>query len=493
MTSLFLLMVFAPLITGLYLFFSKAEGKMVKKISMISSGLVMLISFYLYFVFDKTNPDFQFLVSVDWIKNLGISFSMGMDGISLSLVLLTTIISFATLIFLGEETENAKNFFALILLLETTLMGVFVSLDFILFYLFWELVLIPMYFMILEWGGPRRRYAAMKFFIYTHLGSFFMLAGIIAMFFLKGSIDGFYTLNIIEYLNFDFPEKFQIMVFPFLFLGFAFKLPLVPFHTWLPDAHVEAPTAGSMLLAGVMLKMGGYGLIRLGFPIFPEAVHYYSYILATLGVVSMLYGAFLALAQDDLKKMIAYSSVSHMGSVVFGLATVNINGFNGAAYQLFAHGIISAMLFMVCGILQHSFHTRNISMLGGVAQKVPKLTAFFVFSFMASLGLPGLAGFIAEINVFIGAFAVFRYLTIAAMFSMILSAVYYLWALERAFFGEVNLALVGQEYEDINKNEKTALIFLTALIVFFGVIPGPLINLLNVSNLEIIARIGGIN
>lgn len=493
MTFLFIAMLFTPLITGLFLFFSKQSVKDAKRTGIISSGIVMLISFYMYSLFKTGEAGFQFVVSWDWISSIGASFTLGIDGLSLSLVLLTTILSFVTLIFVDEHTEKGKNFIALILLLQTTLTGVFVSLDFILFYLFWELVLIPMYFMILEWGGPNRRYAAMKFFIYTHVGSFLMLTGFIAMFFFKGSADGVYTLSIIEYLTFDFSKEFQLIVFPLLFLGFAFKLPLVPFHTWLPDAHVEAPTAGSMLLAGVMLKMGGYGLIRLGFAIFPEAVKYYAFILALLGVVSMLYGAVLALAQDDLKKMIAYSSVSHMGSVVFGLATVNINGFNGAAYQLFAHGIISAMLFMVCGILQHSFHTRKISMLGGAAQKVPKLAAFFVFSFMASLGLPGLAGFIAEINVFMGAFAVFRTLTYAAVISLVLTAVYYLWALERAFFGDLNPAIATGEYPDINKNEKTALVILTGLILFFGIIPAPLINLLNASNLEIIARIGGIN
>ncbi len=493
MTILFLAMVFAPLFAGIYLFFSKLSVKEAKKVGIFVSGFVMLISFFLYGNFELGSSGFQYLISLDWITSIGVSFTMGMDGISLSLVLLTTILTFVTLIFVDDHTEKGKNFIALILLLQTTLTGVFVSLDFFLFYLFWELVLIPMYFMILEWGGPNRKYAAMKFFIYTHVGSFLMLTGFIAMFFYKGSIEGIYTLNIIEYMTFDFPKEFQLIVFPLLFLGFAFKLPLVPFHTWLPDAHVEAPTAGSMLLAGVMLKMGGYGLIRLGFGLFPEAVKHYSWVLALLGVISMLYGAVLALAQDDLKKMIAYSSVSHMGSVVLGLSAMNINGFNGAAFQLFAHGIISAMLFMVCGILQHSFHTRKISMLGGAAQKVPKLAAFFVFSFMASLGLPGLAGFVAELNVFIGAFAVFRTLTIAAVFSLILTAVYYLWALERAFFGELSPRIAQGDYPDITSHEKTALVILTGLILFFGILPGPLIDLFNTSNLEIITRIGGVN
>lgn len=493
MTLIFVMMIFAPLITAIYLFLSKSDGKLAKKISLMSSGLVMLFSFYLYYVFDKTSPEFQFIVSIDWLKSLGISFSMGMDGISLSMILLTTILSFITLIFIDEKTEDGKNFFAFVLLLQTTLMGVFVSLDLLLFYLFWELVLIPMYFMILQWGGPRKKYAAIKFFIYTHVGSFLMLVGFMAMFFFKGGVDGAYTLSIIELLNYNFPRDFQILIFPFLFMGFAFKLPLVPFHTWLPDAHVEAPTAGSMLLAGVMLKMGGYGLIRLGFAMFPEGVKYYSLILAILGVVSMIYGAILALSQDDLKKMVAYSSVSHMGSVVLGLSAMNIDGFNGAAYQLFAHGIISAMMFMVCGIIQHSFNTRDISKLGGIAQKVPKLSAFVIFSFVASLGLPGLAGFVAEINIFMGAFPVYRYLTIAAILSLVITATYYLWAIERAFFGDLNPTLVDQEFQDVQFHEKIALMILTGLILFFGIFPGPLIELINTSNIEILARIGGLN
>lgn len=493
MNILFLFMIFAPSLAGISLFFLKTNSEQSKNIGLIVSGTVMAISFYLYLIFDKTSSAFQFLVEKQWIKSIGVRFIMGMDGISLSLILLTTILSFITIIFLDKKMEKGNIYVGMILFLQTSLMGVFVSLDLLLFYLFWELVLIPMYFMILEWGGPRKKYAAIKFFIYTHIGSFFMLVGFISMFFIKGGADGVYTLSVIEFLNYNFPREIQLIIFPLVFVGFAFKLPLVPFHTWLPDAHVEAPTPGSILLAGVMLKMGGYGLIRLGFSMFPEAVKYYSLVLALFGVVSMIYGAVLALAQDDLKKMVAYSSVSHMGSVVLGLSAMNINGFNGAAYQLFAHGIISAMMFMVCGILQHSFNTRKISELGGIAQKVPILSSFLIFSFIASLGLPGLAGFIAELNIFMGSFAVYRYITIAAVLSLVVTATYYLWAIERAFFGEVNPLLINQEFIDVQLHEKVALTILTGLILFFGIIPGPLIELVNTSNIEIIARIGGVN
>ena len=320
-----------------------------------------------------------------------------------------------------------------------------------------------------------------------------MLAGIIAMYFHHGSAVGFYTMNILEYLRYDFPREFQLLVFPMLFLGFAFKLPLVPFHTWLPDAHVEAPTAGSMLLAGVMLKMGGYGLIRFGFAIFPEAAVHYAWWMALLGVISMIYGAILALAQDDLKRMIAYSSVSHMGSVVLGLSALNLNGFNGAAFQLFAHGLISVMLFLICGIIQYAYRSRSIRGLRGVAQKMPMLGAFAVFAFMASIGLPGLAGFVAEIQVFMGAFPVYRTLTIAAIFSLVITAAYYLWALEKVFFGPANQLVLENRDDHLDPHEKTALFALAALILYFGIFPGRIMDLVGITNLEILARIGGGN
>lgn len=493
MTALFLFMVFAPALTSFALFFLKINSEDSRKLGLLVSGLVMLVSFYIYYAFDKSLPGLQFMIDASWISSIGARFIMAMDGLSLSLVLLTTILTFITIIFLGKDMEKGHFYVAMILFLQTTLTGVFVSFDLLLFYLFWELVLIPMYFMILEWGGPNRRYAAIKFFIYTHVGSLLMLVGFIAMFFFKGQVDGVYTLSIIEFLNFSFPKWFQLIAAPLLFVAFAFKLPLVPFHTWLPDAHVEAPTAGSILLAGVMLKMGGYGLIRLGIQMFPEAAVHYSYPLALLGVISMVYGAVLALAQDDLKKMIAYSSVSHMGSVALGLAALNLDGLNGATYQLFAHGIISAMMFMVCGILQYSFDTRDMRLLGGLGQKVPILSSFFVFSFMASLGLPGLAGFVAEINVFMGVFGVYRLLALVAIASLVITAGYYLWAIERTFYGEVNPRLVGKDFADVKPNEKLALVMLTGLIFIFGVLPGPIMNILNISNIEILARIGGVN
>ena len=269
MSYLFAAMVLLPLLLGLYIMATDKRPRAARKTAINGSGIVLAISLLFYYLYDTTQGGYQFLYSLSWMEGLGVQIRVGLDGLGLTMVLLTTILTFITLIFVDVNSYDATRYVVFILILQTMLTGVFVALDFILFYLFWELVLIPMYFMILEWGGANRRYAAIKFFLYTHVGSFIMLAGIIAMYFHHGSAEGFYTMNILEYLRYDFPREFQLLVFPMLFLGFAFKLPLVPFHTWLPDAHVEAPTAGSMLLAGVMLKMGGYGLIRFGFAICP--------------------------------------------------------------------------------------------------------------------------------------------------------------------------------------------------------------------------------
>ncbi len=320
-----------------------------------------------------------------------------------------------------------------------------------------------------------------------------MLIAIICMVFVAKAQLGYYTFNILEITqSVTFASSFQYIVFLMLFFGFAVKMPIVPLHTWLPDAHVEAPTGGSVILAGVMLKMGCYGLIRIGFTMMPAAVEKFALPMAILGVISMIYGAFLALAQDDLKKMIAYSSVSHMGSVLLGLAVLNTYGFDGAMFQMFAHGIISAMMFMVCGILQHSVHTRRISQLGGVASRLPILAAFTAFSFVASLGMPGLAGFIPELNVFLGAFRAMPVIALVAMVSMIITAAYYLWALQRAYFGKYNEKLEQENPRDVRWFQTVPLAVLTVLILAFGVYPAPIMDMIHASSSYILGVIGGV-
>ena len=489
-------MLFTPLLGGIivYLFGRHKESdKSVKWLAFVVSLIPLAINLLLLTQFEWSMSQMQFYEEHTWIEVFGIGYALGVDGLSMPLVLLTTILTSLTILMSFDEHNRSNTYMALMLMMETGLIGVFISLDFFLFYLFWELTLVPMFFLIMEWGGPRRRYASLKFFIYTHIASLVMLIGIIAMVFVAENQLGYYTFNMLEITEqVHFAAAFQYIIFPLLFFGFAVKIPIVPLHTWLPDAHVEAPTGGSVILAGVMLKMGGYGLIRIAFTMMPEAVVKYAMPMIILGVISMVYGAFLALAQDDLKKMIAYSSVSHMGSVLLGLAVLNSYGFDGAVFQMFAHGIISAMMFMVCGILQHSVQTRRISQLGGVAKKLPILTAFTVFSFVASLGLPGLAGFIPELNVFIGAFKAIPVIALVAMCSMIITAAYYLWALQRAYFGKYNEKLDEHKPHDVRWFQAVPLGVLAALILIFGVYPALIMDMIHTSSSYILSIIGGV-
>lgn len=485
------LTLFAPLAGAVLVFFLGKNDRQVKTMSLLISLVSLFLSLLILGRYAWGTAQMQFVEKITWIKDFGITYYLGVDGISMPLVILTTLLTTLTILYSWDVTHRVREYFILLLLLEVGVVGVFISLDFFLFYLFWELVLIPMYFLIAEWGGPRRRYAGIKFFIYTHVASVVMLVGIIAMYFQAAEQLGYFTFNMMEIAQkVKFAAGFQLLVFPALFFGFAVKIPVVPLHTWLPDAHVEAPTGGSVMLAGVLLKMGGYGLIRIAFTLMPEAVRAYAWPMALIGVVSMIYGAFLALAQDDLKKMIAYSSVSHMGSVLLGLAALNTMGFNGAAFQMFAHGLISAMLFMLCGILQHSLHTRLISRLGGVANRLPQFSTFVVFAFFASLGLPGLAGFIAEFTVYVGAFAAYKTLTIVALSAVVITAAYYLWALERAFFGPYN-AQLDEHPHDLTWFQTVPLALLSLLILFFGVYPAPVMDMIDASGKVVLQIVGG--
>jgi proton-translocating NADH-quinone oxidoreductase chain M len=489
-------MLFIPLFGAIivYIFGRNRESdKSVKWLAFVISLIPLIINLYLLTKFQWSMSEMQFYEKHTWIEVFGVSYALGVDGLSMPMVLLTTILTPLTILLSFDEHNNSKTFLSLMLLMETGLTGVFISLDFFLFYLFWELTLIPMFLLIMEWGGPRRRYASLKFFIYTHIASLIMLVAIISMVFVAHGQLGYYTFDILEITSeVAFAKGFQYVIFPLLFFGFAVKMPIVPFHTWLPDAHVEAPTGGSVILAGVMLKMGCYGLIRIGFTMMPDAVIKFALPMAILGVISMVYGAFLALAQDDLKKMIAYSSVSHMGSVLLGLAVLNEYGFDGAMFQMFAHGIISAMMFMACGVLQHSVGTRKISQLGGVASRLPILSAFTVFSFLASLGLPGLAGFIPELNVFLGAFDAIPALALVAMVSMIITAAYYLWALQRAYFGKYNEKLEKENPHDVRWFQAVPLGVLVVLILVFGLYPAPIMDMIHTSSSYILSIIGGV-
>lgn len=448
---------------------------------------------------------FQFVEKVTWIHahlpmigDIRIEYFLGLDGISVPMILLTAIISFLAIFPSFGINKAVKGYFAMYLLLDLGMMGVFVALDFFLFYLFWELMLLPMYFLIGIWGGPRKEYAAIKFFIYTLVGSVFMLLVMIGLY---HSVGSFNILEMMNQGNFDPNSIFgaskitmRNIAFLGLFIGFAIKVPIFPFHTWLPDAHVEAPTPISVILAGVLLKMGAYGMLRIAFPIFPDAFAYFQTLIAWIGMISIVYGAFCALGQHkvgkrDFKKLIAYSSVSHMGLVILGLASMRPESVTGAIFQMFNHGIITAMLFMIVGVIYDRAHTRGLDDFGGLAKKMPVYTGIMAVAFFAAIGLPGMSGFISEVLVFLGSFKAYPVLTVVSGLSIILGAGYMLWALQKIFFGQLPEKWSGPwdpsgikyKTDDVNALELTALLPLAFLVIFLGVFPNPILDLMTTS------------
>jgi NADH-quinone oxidoreductase subunit M len=432
--------------------------------------------------------------STSWFGSIKIDYYLGVDGISMPMVFLTAIISCIAVISSWTIEKSIKGYFALLLLLDTGMMGVFVSLDFFLFYIFWEVMLLPMYFLIGVWGGPRREYAAIKFFLYTLLGSVLLLLAMLALYFSVTVIDPasgekIHTFNMIAMMNpanYD-PDsilagvgtQWRYIAYIALFIGFAIKVPIFPFHTWLPDAHVEAPTAISVILAGVLLKMGTYGLMRIAFPMFPDAAMYYLYPLAFVGFINIIYGAFCAMAQKDFKKLIAYSSVSHMGIVILGMAAMNTQGMLGGMLQMFNHGTITAMLFLIVGVIYDRAHTRGLDDFGGLMNKMPKYSGVMMIAFFAAIGLPGLSGFISEAFSFLGAFQTFRWLTIASAFGIVLTAGYMLWTLQRVFLG--TLPEKWNDLTDINTRELIMLVPLAIIVIVLGVYPTLMLDVMNAS------------
>ena len=416
-----------------------------------------------------------------WFKaaKLQMNIVFQIDGLSILMVFLTALLVFLVVLFSWHEETNANYYHALLLAMEVGLMGVYLAADYFLFYIMWEVTLIPMFFMISWYGGPRRHYSAIKFFIYTHVASVIMMIGIFIVVFTSQAGA--------EVVSFAFDavsggaalsEVMQIFVFGLLFFGFAVKMPVPPFHTWLPDAHVEAPTGGSVLLAGVMLKMGSYGIIRicLNKEVFGLAFDFWQPIMIGLGIFAMVYGAYACIAQNDLKKMVAYSSISHMGMVLVGMGCMSEIGIQFAIFQMFAHGIISGVLFMVCGIAGHNFGTRDMRLLGGMASKFPVYAVFMMFGFMASLGLPGLMGFIAEFGLLYGLWTWLsaenlEFLIVFGLLDMMLTAGYYLWAMQKTLFGKLTDKIDLEHCHDIAKNEVLVLAVLCGLIALFGIMP----------------------
>ena len=463
--------------------------------ALVTTLITFLLTIVLYLLFDNTVPGIQeqFSVSIPWIRPFNIYYRLGIDGISLPMTLLTGLLFFLCVLSSWTIGKSVKAFFALLLMLESAVFGVFFALDFFLFYVYWEVMLLPMFFLIGVWGGENKEYAAVKFFLYTFFGSVFMLVGMIALYYVSGKgADAFNILALsggrwtdFSINMFGMEMAFNKVFFWLMFIGFAIKVPIFPFHTWLPHAHVQAPTAVSVILAGVLLKMGTYGFLRIAYPIFPEASAYYADFVAILGLINILYGAFCAMAQTDIKRLIAYSSVSHMGFVMMGMSAMTTQGMNGAVLQMFNHGTSTAMMFLLVGILYERSHHRWIIRpdgskgFGGLASQMPKYTLVFIIGMFASLGLPGLSGFISEALIFLGIFGKYTTFTVFAAMGLLVGAAYLLWMYKRMFFGEINPAI--KDYKDMNGREIFYMLPLCVAVIFFGIFPAPLLDIMKVS------------
>ncbi|MEE9241264.1 MAG: NADH-quinone oxidoreductase subunit M [bacterium] len=469
-------MVFLPLVGGLVLMFvrdsDEAGRQRVRAASLAISLLTFLISAAMYFGFRADYAEMQFLERAQWIPRFGISYHVGLDGISLPLILLTTFLTPITILFSWKDIgDRVRLYHMAVLFLETGMLGVFVALDFFLFYIFWEGMLIPMYLIIGVWGGPQRIYAAVKFFLYTMAGSVLMLVAILWLYFEAGTG----TFDILAHLDRPIDPSLQGWLFAAFALSFAIKVPLFPFHTWLPDAHVEAPTAGSVILAGVLLKMGTYGLMRLAMPLFPTAARDFSTFIMVLAVIGIIYGALVAMVQQDVKKLVAYSSVSHLGFVVLGLFSFNLLGATGGVLQMVNHGITTGALFLIVGMIYSRRHTRLIEDFGGIARVMPVFSIFFVITTLGSIGLPGLNGFVGEFTILAGVFSRSIPFAAAAAAGVVLAAIYMLWMLQRVLFNG-DPSPVNRGLLDLDTRERVVLLPLVVLMFWLGIYPNPILS-----------------
>jgi len=506
-------LIFTPLFAAVVALFIPAAQKDIFRVFTLLVSIIQIVIMTLVALQYEHHAGIQLTERLPWITmelgqwgTLQAEYFVALDGLSFSMVALSVGIMAIAVISSWTIKKSQKGYFILLLILNGAIIGSFCALDFLLFYVFFEFMLLPMYFLIGIWGGPRREYASIKFFLYTLFGSILILLVIIALYLSfqdpTSGKDLVHTFNVLHMQNPENiipgsmlsidstdvlgPYSFRLWAFLLLFIGFAIKLPAVPVHTWLPDAHVEAPTPISVILAALLLKFGAYGLLRFAYPIFPDGAIYFSWLVGFIGVVSIIYGAFNALSSKDLKRLIAYSSVSHMGFVLLGIASVTVEGVAGAVYQMFSHGIISAMLFLIAGVLYDRTYDRLIANYSGLASKMKVFTGFVLIAFFASLGLPGFAGFIGEVMIFFGAFLSQKanglipiWMAITATFGLLLGAGYYLWTIQRMFYGPFSVKIPVTELNDLDRREYIMLLPLALAALFFGILPQTLLNYIN--------------
>ncbi len=473
----------------------REKEDLIRKVALSVTGVTLLLTILAWLKFPIGQGGMQFVESISWIPSFGVNYKIGVDGLSFPLIFLTSLLSVLSVLYSGIIRERVKEYFALFLLLQMGMVGVFMALDLFLFYVFWEIGLVPMYFIIGIWGGARKEYAAIKFFLYTLVGSMAMLLAILTLYF--GTTP--HTLDIMAIAS-QKPFLTNSLVSGFLFLGFflafAIKVPMFPFHTWLPDAHVEAPPAGSVILAGVRLKMGAYGFLRIILPILPGASATFAPMIAILAVISIVYGALVSLAQTDFKKLIAYSSVNHMGYAMLGIASAmalttapvstKALALNGAILQLFNHGIITGALFLLVGVIYERAHTRDLNAFGGLAARVPVFGGFLALAGFASLGLPGLAGFISEFMIFLGSFPIFPLFTILSLIGVVVTAAFLLWTMERILLGKLNPKLANTP--EMDRREIWSVAPLGVAMVILGIFPEIWINMTNPTVMKIMTE-----
>ncbi len=469
------ILIFFPAVAGIF-------GFMIQKDSMRAYGVSVAtiefaLSLWLWFSFDSNASGMQFIEQMPLIEAFGISYIVGVDGISLFIVILAaffTMIGIASL----SDTKNVKNMIITLLMLQMTMVGVFVALDAILFYIFWELSLVPMLYIIGAWGGPLRIYASVKFFLYTFTGSLVMLVGMLFMAYFYHQATGVWSFAILDWHRLILPENFQLWLFVAFFIGFAVKVPMFPFHTWLPYAHGQAPTIGSVILAAILLKMGTYAFIRFSLPLFPDAATFFMFPIAILAIIMIVYTAMVAYAQEDIKQLVAYSSVSHMGVIILGIFALNVEGITGSIFLMIAHGVVSGALFLLVGVIYDRRHTKLMSEFGGLASVMPRYATIFGLMLMASVGMPLTINFVGEFLSLIGFYQQSHILTLLAGMAIIVGAIYMLSAYKKMFFGEVTNEK-NKNLPDLSKRELLALIPLSIITVWLGIYPKPVLDPIN--------------